>query len=653
MDARETPGAPAPVTATSVDPIYNQPYVEIDEHRDGPEPHRYVHGGFRGTDARFSFYFPPAERYAGRFFQHTYPLAATSDVGPLPIPFHIAQGDLGLCFASGGYYVQSNNGGADRTADTDPTISAYRVNAAAAKHSRRLAAEIYGPHRTFGYLYGGSGGAYQTIGGAENTEGVWDGFIPFVMASPYAAPALMSASLHALRILRRRDRFPGIMDAIEPGGSGDPYAALDAEEAAALRELTRLGFPLQAWWDHATMNSGYLSTVAGLVPALDPAYVEDFWSRPGYLGADPNGPLRGERFRFETTVTQGGVDSVKLESVPGRDYADAHLVVLSGPMAGRSLPIAMADGRTARFQLSVGGFAVSADPETVRALTPGDRVRIDNGWPLALQTYHRHQIPPEPAAGWDQFRDASGQPAYPQRKVLAGPVNAIGNIGAMPTGRIRGKMLAIQSLWDTGATPWQADWYRAKVKAALGPAFEDNYALWYTDHAQHDTPSAKAALSRTISYQGELEQALRDIVAWVERGGRPTHTNYRIEDAQVIVPADAAARGGVQPVVTLTANGAARAAVKVGEPVSFEAWIETPPGAGQVIAAQWDFEGAGEFADEEAIAPAPGVTLRRAHAYATPGVRFAGLRGISQRDGDAKTRFGRIQNLGRVRVVVR
>jgi hypothetical protein len=574
-------------------------------------------------------------------------------VGPLPIPFHIAQGDLGFSFASGGFYVQSNNGGADRTPDADPAISAYRVNAAAAKHARRLAAEVYGAHRTYGYLYGGSGGAYQTIGAAENTDGVWDGFVPFVMATPYAAPALMAAPLHALRILRRRDRYPSIMDAIEPGGSGDPYAQLDAEEAAALRELTRLGFPLTGWWDHATMNSGYLCTVAGMVPLLDPTYVEDFWSKPGYLGADPASGLAGERFRFETTIAQGGTDTVELASAPDHDYADAHLVVLSGAAAGASLPIAAAEGRTVRFQLSVGGFAVSADPEAVRRLAPGDRVRIDNAWPLALQTYHRHQIPLEPAAGWDQFRGPDGTPLYPQRDKLTGPVNAIGNIGAMPQGRIHGKMLVLQALWDTGATAWQADWYRSKVKAALGAGFEDSYALWYMDHAQHDTPSAATALARTISYQGMLQQALRDMAAWVERGVSPARTAYRLADSSVVTPATAAERGGVQPVVSLEVGGSARVEVKVGEPVTFTGRIETPPGAGQAVAAEWDFEGAGDFPERETIAPpAEAVTLTRTHAYATPGTRFAVLRGISQRDGDPETPYGRVWNLGRMRVVV-
>ena len=47
----------------SVDPQYNEPFIEIEEERSEPAPHRYVHGRFKGTDACFSFYFPPKDRY--------------------------------------------------------------------------------------------------------------------------------------------------------------------------------------------------------------------------------------------------------------------------------------------------------------------------------------------------------------------------------------------------------------------------------------------------------------------------------------------------------------------------------------------------------------------------------------------------------------
>ncbi|MET0180050.1 MAG: hypothetical protein ABW194_06145, partial [Novosphingobium sp.] len=56
------------------DPLWAEPYVDVDEWRDAPVRHRYVHGGFKGTDTRFSFYFPPKEQYQGHFFQHITPV---------------------------------------------------------------------------------------------------------------------------------------------------------------------------------------------------------------------------------------------------------------------------------------------------------------------------------------------------------------------------------------------------------------------------------------------------------------------------------------------------------------------------------------------------------------------------------------------------
>ena len=42
----------------SPDTLFNKPYIDIDEWREIPVKHRYVHGGFKGTETRFSFYFP-------------------------------------------------------------------------------------------------------------------------------------------------------------------------------------------------------------------------------------------------------------------------------------------------------------------------------------------------------------------------------------------------------------------------------------------------------------------------------------------------------------------------------------------------------------------------------------------------------------------
>jgi PKD domain-containing protein len=634
------------ITGESEDPRFNAPYVDVEEERTTPVPHRYVHGGFTGTDAKFSFYFPPAERYEGRFFQPTHQLFFSEEA---------QEGAITFTLDSGAYLVQSNMGGSEypRSAELalsgkyDPTIGGYRVNAAAAKFSRVKAVELYGEHRPFGYLHGPSGGAFQTITSMEHTEGVWDGAVPQVMGSPNAIPGVFTVRIHALRVLKSGDKFAGVMDAIDPGGSGDPYAGLNEEERGALEEATRLGFPMRGWWNWETMTGGPLRLVAGYVPLLEPTYADDFWSKPGYLGTDPKSSVSAARIQHETTVAEKLTDPNRLvlATMPDGDLTGIDLVI--GGERIETPPVNAADRTVAIPDMLVARF----DDAKV-----GDAVSLDNSWYLALQTFHRHNVPTPDMYGWNQFRkDGDGDPIYPQRTTLVGPIGAVNGSGALNTGDFKGKMIVLESLVDIEALPWQADWYAKKVEQALGKqGMEDNFRLYFTDNAQHGFPAVPPAHARTVSYAGVLQQALRDVSAWVERGvAPPPSTNYEIDDSQVIVPADAASRRGVQPIVALTVDGGDRADVAVGQPVSFSATIETPPGTGDVVDAEWDFEGAGTYPVRADLAPiGPSVHVDASHTYDKPGTYFAVLRATSQRDGDRDTPHARIQNVARVRVVV-
>jgi hypothetical protein len=292
----------------------------------------------------------------------------------------------------------------------------------------------------------------------------------------------------------------------------------------------------------------------------------------------------------------------------------------------------------------------------MKSIKAGDEVQIDNSDFLAVQYYHRHQVPTPDYYVWDQFRGSDGKPLYPQRPRLLGPEFARSGAPAAQTGRFQGKMIVVESLMDQDAFPWQADWYRSKVAAALGPRLDENFRLWFTDHALHGDQEGQAASTHTVSYLGVLHQALRDLSAWVEKGvAPPPSTNYKVVDGQVLVPPTAAERRGVQPVVTVTATSA-RAEVAVGQAVTFSAAIEVPPHTGQVVAAEWDFEGTGYSPVAEQLTgpdvSGTRVTLETTHAFSKPGTYFPALRATAQRQGDARTPFARIQNLGRVRVVV-
>lgn len=667
----------------TTDSIFKAPYVDVDEWRDKPVRHRYVHGGFKGTDTRFSFYFPTKEKYEGHFFQY---------ITPFPDNENLSQGasgeedKIGFSIASGAYFIETNGGGkidfSKPNLGGDATIGAYRANAAAAQFSRVVAIQIFGGHRPYGYCFGGSGGAYRTIGGLENTDGVWDGAVPYVVVSPMAIPNVFTVRMYAMRVLH--DKLPQIIDAVEPGGSGDMYAGLNEEEKAALQEVTKMGFPPKSWFGYKTMGiHGFLVLYQGVVMADGKYFKEDFWNKPGYLGANPPASLLKARIQqpgiikapipIDQSISLGLSEPLSAQErgtadaawksmggseggmpvafqlgnqLPDIDFLGGDLIIKSGAAAGKTLQLTKISGD----KVVLG----PADPAVLVLIKPGDSVQVDNSNFLAVQTYHRHQVPGEEYHVWDQFRDADGKPIYPQRSFLLGPLFTKGASGVLPVGKFKGKMILLSSLWDREAFPWQADWYRSKVKENLGDSTDSNFRLWYTDHALHGDLTKQEDPTRTVSYLGVLQQALRDLSAWVEKGiPPPATTNYKIEDGQVIVPATAAARKGIQPVITLKANGGTRADVKTGEPVNFTAKIELPPNTGKIVSAEWDFEGDGSFPVKETFTANTDVSLKTAHKFSKPGTYFVTLRVASQRQGDSKTAFARIQNLERVRVVVK
>src|SRR5688572_19486189 len=122
------------VTADSVDPEFGRPVIGFEKDVAEPVPHRLVSGHFDGTDGKFNFYFPPKGQWDGRFFQLVYPLW-DENAWDVTISFGAA---------NGGYTVQTGGGG-----------SGFRVDAAAAKFSRQVAAAYYGSsEHIYGYIYG-------------------------------------------------------------------------------------------------------------------------------------------------------------------------------------------------------------------------------------------------------------------------------------------------------------------------------------------------------------------------------------------------------------------------------------------------------------------------------------------------------------------
>jgi hypothetical protein len=680
----------------STDTVFTEPYIDIDEWRNTPVRHRYMHGGF-SDGTRFSFYFPEKKNYKGHFFQY-----AT----PFPDSETSAQANtdefsmIGFSVAHGAYFIETNCGGrldfsVGQTRPAD--ISAYRANAACADFSRVIAKQLFGGNRPYGYIYGGSGGAYRTIGSIENTQGVWDGAVPIVMGSSMAIPNVFCVRMHCMRILK--GKFPQIIDAMDAGGSGNIYAGLNQEEYQALKEATRMGFPKTAWYGYDKMGvHGFLVLYKGVVNMDRKYFEEDFWNKEGYLGANPTESLMKARLKKKSVIKRGigqdegeskgwveklseadrgsidkswksmggGEDkpvAYELGDVsPDVDFIGGDLIILSGKAKGQVLQITDVKGATVIL-------APTNAMNLLAQIAPGDSVQIDNSNFLAVQTYYHHQVPTKDLYVWNQFRDMDGNPIYPQRPVNIGPIITGGASGSLPAGKIKGKVIVVESMMDSEAFPWQADWYRNKVKDYLGDKIDDNFRLWYVDHGVHgDANGLLMDASRTISYQGTVQQALLDLSDWVEKGIAPARTTYTINDGQVEVPATADDRGGIQPVATATINNGKKIEVAAGTPVTIHVVAEVPKGMGKVVEAGWTFN---EDHQAAMIHPKQLFTrytdMKKAKysddgcrvefdetiVYDKPGTYIPAVRVVSQRDAKKKNYYTRIENIDRVRIVVK
>ena len=336
--------------------------------------------------------------------------------------------------------------------------------------------------------------------------------------------------------------------------------------------------------------------------------------------------------------------------MPNVNFLGGDLLIKTGEAAGKTIQLIANEGD----KVVLG----ATDPRLLAQLKQGDEVVVDNSNFLAAQTYHRHQVPSKEYKVWDQFRNEKGEPLYPQGPFLLGPMFTRGASGALPTGKFKGKMIMLESLWDREAFPWQADWYRSKVIETLGEKTNDHFRLWFTDRALHGDLTQQEDPTRTVSYIGVLQQALLDLSDWVEKGIDPApSTSYEVVDGQVVVPETANKRAGIQPIVNLKVNGDKRVAIKAGQTVTFTAVVEVPPHTGKVVSAEWDFEGAGTFSvSQKTISfneKNGQASLKTTYKFSKSGTYFPTLRVASQREGDAKTPYTRIQNLDRVRVVVK
>jgi hypothetical protein len=679
------------------DDFFGRPYIDMDEERDDPTSHRYVHGGFEDTTTRFSFYLPvPGSRYRGRLYQ---PLEG-ANAGHETVqngPLGRERGSIEMAFRLGGYMVESNMGHIgdvmDPKAGADPTIYGWRAAAESARFSKFVAAQALGAAPAYSYVYGGSGGARRSPLCLAYAPDVWDAALPYMgdaMDGDYGDfRRLRTAAQHFCSLFNVQrvlgDKIYAVVDAMAPGGSGDPFAGLDTHQRDELATLYRLGYPRGDEWVIAQPRGQIWlwSSMAQRIQAEYPQYWEAFWTEPGHVGFDLpslverdlidvrvtvlrplfpkeivdeaqfSGP-EFEQLRGLASLFAGMHDAwdvpmaLELDQLPEGYRLGAGVRVVSGQAAGRQLycingvgNVLLCDGESEASNLRFTG------------VLPGDEVHVDNHAFLAFCYYYRHHLHDWPEY---DFLRVDGKPIYPQYEIPEmSPF-----MGTVHTGRFDGKLMWVHHTHDASLWPSQGIGMKNNVERERGlDEAKNHFVLRWSENAEHGMPNmlasppGRATTTWLIDPTPIIEQGLVDLGAWVEDGVMPTGTSFEYQDGKITLPPTAAERGGIQPVVHVTANGASRAEVRVGEEVTLQVLAEVPPKAGTVIAIKWDFDGSGTYPFAHDIDGADSkVTVSTTHAYERPGMYFATALVESHREGNVSATARRIPNVASARVIV-
>ncbi|HEX4097672.1 MAG TPA: hypothetical protein VHX64_13160, partial [Caulobacteraceae bacterium] len=485
------------------DDFFGRPYIDVDELRADPTAYRFIHGGFEGTDTRFAFFYPLDGQYQGRLYQ---PLeganAGHEDVSAGPLGPVV--GGLEVGFRLGGYMVESNMGHIgdveDPKAGPDPTIYGFRAAAESARFSKHVAARIYGAPPKYAYVYGGSGGARRSPLCLAYGKGAWDAALPYMgdaMDGEYGDMRRLRTGSPNFSCMFNVQRLLGpkiyeVMDAMWPGGSGDPFAGLTIPQAEELASLYRLGYPRgDEFMIAQPMGQAWLwASMAERLQREDP-YFEAFWTEPGHVGHDQpeavakdlinaktriKRPLTArnltEEARFQQPEFAGLVTrakifagmenmwdipmAVELEHIPAGYRPGAGIKITSGAAAGRQLYYMSGTGN---IWLCAGG----GEAQNLRfsGAVAGDEVHLDNRAFLAYCYYYRHHIMDH--VEWDFLR-VGGKPIFKQYPhPEASPF-----MGVLHTGRYEGKLMWVHHTHDASLWPMQGIGMKNNVEKEYG-----------------------------------------------------------------------------------------------------------------------------------------------------------------------------------------
>jgi hypothetical protein len=674
------------IDGTCVDPDYNESTFVVDKTEQltlqvpdgGPTiPYTQVTGHFPATKTvatlpsyvrqsptlfqqDYVFRFPAKEFWRNRSFEQQHPSGG-------------GQVDNRMAFTNGAFSVNW------MSASTANAVASHRHEAAATKVAKAYANKLYGnTARIYSYFWGCSGGGIVSMAAAENVTGVWDGVQPQCMG-PTGVATFHSFhwQAHYTMAISQAKR-DAIAAAAVPGGTGDIYAGLNDEEKSVLNEFISAGYPLPVIGNHFKSFIPLVDPID--IRLADPTYEDDFWSKPGYAGANPPKYLQAAKVDGYATITGITRDAAGVPiaiqfdratfptlGVTGDNYLEYYVYAADGktrlidpvrvvgePSDNRRRYSLMGKLDTATDTLALTGTnknvfgnvsAITNSPILLNALKEGSKIRVNNRFILAMYFYPRYSNIPG-ARSYDQYRNADGSAKYPQRKdvsVLAGPnYRTMG--GRIETGDIKTKVMVIEGMGDNLSWPLFNASYAEQIQRTLGSRANGMMRFYLHDNGRHAVGGGEP---------GIFQQSIQDLMAWAEKGiAPPPSTSYVIRNGQVIPATQAADRHGLQPVMSLTANDLARAMVGVNQPVNLVSKIEMPPATGKIVQYSWTIAGT---ADPMTVVdkPQPLVNVNRTITFDKPGTYVVRLTVNGQRDGlVAPANQTLLQNFKEVRVVV-
>jgi hypothetical protein len=622
------------------------PYTEVTGHFPATKTYATLTPPVRSSPTvhrqNYVFRFPAKQLWRNRSMQQQHPTGG-------------GQVDNRMAFTNGAFSINWMSAGSGNSQAT------HRIHAGATLVAKAYANRHYGnTGKIFSYFWGCSGGGIVSMAAAENVTGIWDGVQPACMG-PTGVATFHSFHWQALYTMAipqaKRD---AIAAAAAPGGSGDIYAGLNEEEKAVLNEFISAGYPLPIIGNH------FKGLDLPLVPPLairvaDPTYEDDFWSKPGYAGANPPNYLKAALVDGWATITGiardaagnptaiqfdpatipqlGTIGDAYLEYWVYGDDGKTHLVDAERGIGPTALGKARY-GLVGTFDRAAGSMALTGTykqrwgPDLqyrnskllLDGLKVGGKVRINNRFILAMYFYPRHSNIAG-ARSYDQYRNADGSPKYPQRRDIS--VLAFGNYGTMggriETGDVKTKTMIMEGMADNLSWPLFNASYAEQIQRTLGAAkAEQMMRLYIHDNGRHSTGGGEP---------GVFQQSIQDLMAWAERGVvPPKSTQYTIRNGQVILAKEAAERHGLQPVMNFTVNGGSRAVVGVNQTVNLVGLLEMPPKGGRIVRYKWTIDGKDEIA-VVVSPPMPAVEVARSLSFDKPGIYVVRLTVEGQRDG--------------------